>query len=173
MVTGFPSNRSLSSQFPWQRGVAMLCLLMMALGNASVQAPAQAQTDGGAITLRADVQEANSNTGIVTARGNVRIDYPARQIHATSAQAQYYSRERRIVLNGNVFVQQEGNTLRAETVTYLIDEGRFVATPDANSQVESTYILPESPPATSVTAAPDELPPLPATDDDSVPADLP
>ncbi len=123
--------------------------------------PVQAQssgTSGGAIQMRAARVEANSNTGIVTAIGNVRIDYPNRQIFSTSAQAQYYSREQRIVLSGNVYVDQEGNTLKAETVTYLITEGRFVATPAANSQVEAVYNLPEEPnPAPTVEAAPAPL----------------
>jgi lipopolysaccharide export system protein LptA len=124
---------------------------------------------GGSIKLRADVQEADANTGIITARGNVRIDYPEESIYATSAQAQYYSRERRIVLTGNVFVQQEANTLQAEVVTYLVDEGRFVATPTANEQVESVYVLPEpveepaaapqpEEPSTPLPALPEELP---------------
>ncbi len=109
---------------------------------------AQAQTgDGRALTLRSDVQEANSQTGVVTARGNVQINYPARQIQATAAQAQYFSRERRIVLSGNVYVLQQGNSMRAETITYLIDEGRFVALPEEQQQVESIYLLsdPEAP----------------------------
>ncbi len=130
---------------------------------------AQAQS-GGAIQMKALRVEANSNTGVVTAIGNVRIDYPSRQIYATSAQAQYYSREQRIVLSGNVDVLQEGNSLRAETVTYLIEEGRFVATPGADEQVEAVYILPESPaaepsleaaepaPPVSIPTVPDELP---------------
>ncbi len=129
----------------------------------------QAQSGGGALQLTANRVEANSNNGVVTAIGNVRIDYPSRQIYATSAQAQYYSREQRIVLSGNVDVIQEGNTLQAETVTYLIAEGRFVATPGANSQVEAVYILPEDPdpspridpqpaPPLSIPAPPDELP---------------
>ncbi len=102
---------------------------------------AQAQTGNQALTLRSDVQEANSITGVITARGNVQINYPARQIQATSAQAQYYSRERRIVLTGNVYVLQEGNSLRAETMTYLIDEGRFVALPRQEEQVEAIYLV--------------------------------
>lgn len=103
---------------------------------------AQAQTGGNqALTLRSDVQEANSITGVITARGNVQINYPARQIQATSAQAQYYSRERRIVLSGNVYVLQEGNSLQAETITYLIDEGRFVALPRQQEQVEAIYLV--------------------------------
>ena len=102
-----------------------------------------AQSTPGAITLKSDVQESNAETGIITARGNVKIDYPARQIQATAAQAQYYSRERRLVLTGNVYVIQEGNSMRAETMTYLIDEGRFVATPQSDRQVESTYIITE------------------------------
>jgi lipopolysaccharide export system protein LptA len=89
--------------------------------------------------------EANSTTGIMTFIGNVRINYPSRQIQGTAAQAQYYSRERRLVLSGNVYVLQEGNSMQAETMTYLIDEGHFTATPKANQQVESIYLIPENP----------------------------
>ena len=95
----------------------------------------------GAITLKSDIQESNSQTGVITARGNVKIDYPARQIQATATQAQYYSRERRLILTGDVYVLQEGNSLRAEEMTYLIDEGRFIAKPQGDRQVESTYII--------------------------------
>lgn len=99
------------------------------------------QTDGGPLTLRSDTQEANSQTGVVTARGNVQIYYPARQIQATAAQAQYFSRERRIVLSGNVYILQHGNSIRGETVTYLIDQGQFIVIPKASQQVESIYIV--------------------------------
>ncbi|EGJ33292.1 hypothetical protein LYNGBM3L_37920 [Moorena producens 3L] len=118
----------------------------------SPQAKAQnkpSAADGSALTVRSDVQEANSKTGVVTARGNVQINYPARQIQATAAQAQYFSRERRLVLNGNVFVLQEGNSIQGETITYLIDEGRFVALPQQNQQVESIYIVTDSDSTTS------------------------
>ena len=104
---------------------------------------AQNLADNGSITIRSDSQEANSETGVITAQGNVRINYPSRQIQATATQAQYYSRERRLVLNGNVYVIQQGNSMRAESMTYLIDEGRFIATPRANRQVESTYVVTE------------------------------
>ncbi|MCS6813591.1 MAG: organic solvent tolerance protein OstA [Cyanobacteria bacterium] len=95
------------------------------------------------LTLQADIQEANAKTGVLTARGNVQIDYPARGIRATAAQAQYFSRERRIVLSGNVYIVQDGNSIRGETVTYLIDEGRFVALPASNQQVRSIYQVEE------------------------------
>jgi lipopolysaccharide export system protein LptA len=107
---------------------------------------AQNLTPGDAITLRSDIQEANTETGVIVARGNVQIYYPARQIQATAAQAEYFSRERRIVLSGDVYVLQQGNSMRAETMVYLIDEGRFVAEPRAARQVESTYILSEPTP---------------------------
>ncbi len=124
----------------------------------SGRTPALAQ-DGRAITVRSDVQEADQVTGIITATGNVRVDYPARQIQATSAQAQYFSQERRIVMTGNVYVLQEGNSIRGEVITYLIDEGRFVATPQPNRQVESIYIIsdPDAPPTTP---APEPAPPF-------------
>jgi lipopolysaccharide export system protein LptA len=104
-------------------------------------APALAQTKS-ALRMTANVQEANSKTGVVTARGNVQIDYPARQIKATASQAQYFRNERRIVLTGNVYVTQAGgNTLQGEVITYLIDEGRFIATPRPTQQVQSTYVI--------------------------------
>ncbi|MBV8887957.1 MAG: hypothetical protein JO235_28715 [Chroococcidiopsidaceae cyanobacterium CP_BM_RX_35] len=109
------------------------------------QAGQTGQTDqtggGGPLTLRSDTQEANSQTGVLTARGNVQIYYPSRQIQATAAQAQYFSRERRIVLSGNVYILQHGNSIRGETVTYLIDQGQFIVMPKASQQVESIYIV--------------------------------
>lgn len=124
--------------------------LLMAIAHwmtAGVQAQTNDQAqpnNNGSIILRSDIQEANAITGVITARGNVQVEYPSRQIYATSAQAQYFNEERRMILSGDVIVLQEGNRLEAETVTYLIDEGRFVALPQPNEQVETTYILPPS-----------------------------
>ncbi len=113
------------------------------LKNVSAQQQSQPQQDKNALTVRSDVQEANSETGVITARGNVYINYPSRDIQATSAQAQYFSKEKRLVLTGNVYVLQEGNTMRAESMTYLIEEGRFIATPEGTAQVESIYLVKE------------------------------
>ncbi|MGB3612352.1 MAG: LptA/OstA family protein [Elainellaceae cyanobacterium] len=106
------------------------------------------------ITLLSDVQEANSQTGVVTARGNVQIFYPARDMQATSAQAQYYSREGRILLTGDVYVLQDGNSIQGERITYLVNEGRFVALPDAGEQVQSVYLLPTDDASSSTVSAP-------------------
>ncbi|MDX2098100.1 MAG: LptA/OstA family protein [Leptolyngbyaceae cyanobacterium bins.59] len=144
-------------------GVALAAPIVLAIGGLMLTRPhfAEAQSGGGRVlTLRADVQEANAKTGVVTARGNVQINYPARQIQATAAQAQYFSRERRIVLTGNVYVLQQGNSMRGETITYLIDEGRFVALPDTNRQVESTYLVtdPDAIPSSSPNPGPPPFP---------------
>ena len=116
----------------------------------------QAQPVNSALTIRADVQEANSITGVVTATGNVKMSYPARQIDAIAEQAQYFSKEQRVVLTGNVVVTQEGvNSIKAQTITYLVSEGKFVAMPSNNQQVESVYVVPDrdlpNTPATSTT----------------------
>ncbi|MEB3343619.1 LptA/OstA family protein [Okeania sp.] len=106
------------------------------------QPPKNQNSTSVSLTVRSDIQEADARTGVVTARGNVQINYPARKIQATAAQAQYFSRERRIVLSGDVFILQDGNTIRGETITYLIDEGRFIALPQVQGQVESIYVVP-------------------------------
>jgi len=102
---------------------------------------------GQPMTLLADVQEANAVTGVITARGNVQIFYPARNMQATAIQAQYYSREGRIVLNGDVYILQNGNSIQGEVVTYLIEEGRFVALPPEGDQVQSVYLVEDDEPA--------------------------
>ncbi len=136
----------------WQGGG--MIGLVLGLGLLGVSSMAKSQTTPEvdpsavpqqALTILADVQQANAMTGIVTARGNVQLIYPARQIQATATQAQYFSRERRIVLTGNVYVLQEGNSLRGDSVTYLIDQEKFVATPVANQQVESILMIRDNP----------------------------
>ncbi|WGV26645.1 LptA/OstA family protein [Halotia branconii] len=108
-------------------------------------ATAQTPQENRPLTIRSDVQEYDAKTQVVTARGNVQMLYPARQLQATAAQAQYFSKERRIDFSGNVYILQKGgNSMRAEKVTYLIDEGRFVALPQSNRQVESIYMVQES-----------------------------
>jgi lipopolysaccharide export system protein LptA len=128
--------------FPASRYLGLMVATILSGVIMSVPQTIQAQVPpSGAITLKADVQESNTKTGVITARGNVQINYPARKIQATATQAQYYSRERRLILTGNVYVLQAGNSLRAEEMTYLIDEGRFIAKPQSDRQVESTYII--------------------------------
>ncbi|MDJ0677766.1 MAG: LptA/OstA family protein [Calothrix sp. MO_167.B42] len=142
-------------QLPINRWGLALMLPVALLGIMSLDNPlrpnalstplqtATAQTSSNSpLTIRADVQEYDAKSEVVIARGNVQMLYPARKIQATAAQAQYFSKDRRIVLSGNVYILQNGgNSIRGETVTYLIDEGRFVALPKANRQVESIYIV--------------------------------
>jgi lipopolysaccharide export system protein LptA len=142
----------------WQRYINGVLVIPTIVGAIAFTMPSplksQPTNDGRALTVKAQIQEANSKTGVVTARGNVEMFYPARKIQATAAQAQYFSRERRIVLSGNVYVLQEGNSIQGESITYLIDEGRFIATPKTNGQVESIYIISDPNPATATQAAP-------------------
>jgi lipopolysaccharide export system protein LptA len=111
------------------------------LQRATAQTP-QTSGQNRPLYIRGKQQEYNSKTQVATVRGDVELSYPGRGIQATAAQAQYFTRERQIILSGNVYVlQQGGNSIKADTVTYLIDEGRFVATPKQGRQVESIYIV--------------------------------
>ena len=110
-------------------------------------------SDDGLITIESDSQTADNVTGVVTAIGNVRIVYPSRGTVATSRQAQYFSREGRLVLSGDVdVVQEDGSTLRAERVTYNLEDERAVAVPSSGGQVRATMILrPDQPAQTPLT----------------------
>jgi lipopolysaccharide export system protein LptA len=126
----------------------MLPVALLGVVSLTSQVPtATAQSAGGnrPLTIRSDVQEYDAKTQVITARGNVQMLYPTRQLQASAAQAQYFSKERRIDFSGNVYIVQQGNnSIRAEKVTYLIDEGRFIALPQSNRQVESVYMVDDS-----------------------------
>lgn len=104
--------------------------------------PATSPATNGLITIESDTQSADNLTGVVTALGNVRIVYPSRGMVATSRQAQYFSKEGRLILSGDVDVVQDGgNALRAEQVIYLLDEERAEAIPPTGEQVFSQMVI--------------------------------
>jgi lipopolysaccharide export system protein LptA len=125
----------------------LLLLPSLAAGGiitVTIQPPVQAQQPNPqGLSIQADTQEANSKTEVVTARGNVQLRYPSRNIQARADLAQYYIKQKRILLTGNVLIVQKGSTLAGESVMYLIDEGKFIATPKPKQQVRSNYIIPE------------------------------
>ena len=114
--------------------------------------PSTEAEPSGLVTVESDLQQADNVTGVVTATGNVKISYPPKQVQAWARQAQYFTKEERIVLVGDVEVIQEGgNRLEAERVTYLVLEDRLIADPAAADQVLSKFKLERTAP---VEAAP-------------------
>ena len=121
-------------------------------GPSLLAEPAAEAEPSGLVTVESDLQQADNVTGVVTATGNVKISYPPKQVQAWARQAQYFTKEERIVLVGDVEVIQEGgNRLEAERVTYLVLEDRLIADPAAADQVLSKFKLERTAP---VEAAP-------------------
>ena len=112
---------------------------------------AQQTADTGVITIESDLQAADNSTGVITASGNVRLVHAGRGLVATSRQAQYFTEEDRIVLSGDVdVIQADGNQLRADRFTYLLDEGRAIASPVPGQQVFGQWSLTPSQPVFDV-----------------------
>ena len=102
--------------------------------------PAAEGEPSGLVTVESDLQQADNVTGVVTATGNVKISYPPKQVQAWARQAQYFTKEERIVLTGDVdVIQNGGNRLKAERITYLVLEDRMIADPAPGDQVFSNY----------------------------------
>lgn len=122
-------------------GLALgLTLCTLAAGSVGHAEPQVVTPTNGVVSIESDVQRADNLTGVVTASGNVRIVYPDRRLVATARQAQYFSREGRVVLSGDVdVIQADGPSLRAERITYLVDQQRLVAEPTAGQQVLSSF----------------------------------
>lgn len=127
-------------------------------GRTQEQPAAPARVSTGLVTIESDQQRADQLTGVVTATGNVRIVYPDERVVATARQAQYFSKENRVVLSGDVdIVQEGGNLIRAERVVYLVDGERLIAIPPAGQQVFSRLKIqqqPQAQPQTPPAAAP-------------------
>ncbi len=80
------------------------------------------------ISIESDMQTGDVSTGVLTAIGSVRIVYPLRDFIATSRQAQYFSKEKRLVLVGDVDIYRKGvNTLKGDRVVYLLVEDQIKA----------------------------------------------
>jgi len=110
----------------------------------------------GLVTIESDLQQADNTTGIVTATGNVRIVYPDQRVVATARQAQYYSKEGRVVLSGDVdVIQAGGHAIKAERVVYYVNRERITAEPPVGGQVFSRYRMASPTPGTGgLTPAP-------------------
>lgn len=112
-------------------------------------------SSGPLITVESDLQQADNVTGVVTATGNVRVLYPEKKMVATARQAQYFTREGRIVLSGDVDVVQEGgNRLKAQRVIYLVASDRLLADPSSGDQVRSWFKIQRQPTPAAVAPAP-------------------
>jgi lipopolysaccharide export system protein LptA len=87
--------------------------------------PAQSSTPP-QITLRSDIQEENTQTNIITARGNVLFDYPDAQIRGLSEEAQYLKEKQIVILIGNVRLLQRGEEFKGEKFTCAIAQKNCV-----------------------------------------------
>ncbi len=126
------------------RSTTIQCVLALSLWGSCLVAGVPAQSADQGIRIKAVRQAANSKTQVVTANDNVQISYPARQLRARADVAQYYIKEQRLVMTGNVFVTQQGNSLQGETITYSIRSGQFLVVPKPGKLVESVYNVAES-----------------------------
>jgi len=139
MALGINLDRKVWSrlrELGWAVGVALLL---------AIPGPAWGQNPR-AISISADVQEANANTGVFIATGNVTLSFPAERLTARAQRAVYYSQEQRIELEGQVTIRQGENQLQAEKVIYYLEKGTIQAVPSPGQQVESVYVLPEATP---------------------------
>ena len=117
-----------------------LPLFLSAILPPAFAAPAVVTPTSGLVTIESDLQKADNSTGVVTATGNVRIVYPDQRVVATARQAQYFSREGRVVLSGDVdVIQDSGHSIRSERLVYLVERERIVAEPAPGQQVITHY----------------------------------
>ena len=138
----------------------LLTLPILAVLFPLVSVQAQQTADAGVITIESDLQSADNGTGVITASGNVRLVHAGRGFVATSRQAQYFTEEDRIVLSGDVeVIQADGNQPRADRFTYLLSEGRAIASSVPGQQVFGQWSLSPNQPVLDVQAETNQVTP--------------
>ncbi len=94
------------------------------------------------IFIESDFQISDSVSDVLTATGNVIVRYPANGVIAASRQAQYFKEEQLIVLTGDVnIIREEGNSLKADRVVFMINNNQLFADSTPSSQVFSKFIF--------------------------------
>lgn len=135
-TTGRPSKAQ-----PFHHPPSTVSLPSLAQATTNANPNGQA-SDSRRIRIRSDQQEMNEEEGILTAAGRVQITYPGHAITATADHAQYFTREEKLILTGNVQVTQRGgNSVRGERLVYTSQSQTFVVEAKPGEQVQSTYTL--------------------------------
>jgi lipopolysaccharide export system protein LptA len=88
---------------------------------ATAQTVVQQNSNASGITLQSDVQQIDPDTGTLTATGNVRLSYPARQLEGVAEQVQYLENQGLLILSGEARLTQSGEVLEGEQITCRTD----------------------------------------------------
>lgn len=116
-------------------------ILKVSLIKKTVRAEGETQTiifDGKTpiAVVNADMQEYNTKTGVMTAQGNITINY--KEIKAFSDNAEFKTDKngdlKDIKLSGNAIVKSEENEVHADKITYNATTNYFIATGRTNTK---------------------------------------
>lgn len=77
---------------------------------------ANAQTTKNPVSITADTQNYNKNTGVATAIGNAKLIYEAAQLEGTAQKIEYFSKQKQLVFIGGANVIQGQETLKGNKI---------------------------------------------------------
>ena len=94
------------------------------------------------VIIESDIQRSLDISSSFLATGNVKFSFSEKDIKGTSEMAKFLSQDRLLFMQGNVRVENnDGSTLYAEKLFFLIDNDQLIANPNLNNQVELRIIL--------------------------------
>ena len=95
--------------------------------------------------VESDNQVSDTLTEVFTASGNVRLSYPNKSVTAKADKVQFFKKEGKIVMSGNVdVIRGDGkgtDTLKADRVVYFIKDDRLEAEAISDKQVYTKVLL--------------------------------
>ena len=98
------------------------------------------QLETNSIYIESDIQFTDSQSGVFTAKGNVNINFPLKNIFAKSDHLKYYNTDKTLLLKGNVTLIREGiNTLNANQVVYSLEDDKLLT--DSKNQYPSKLTI--------------------------------
>ena len=95
----------------------------------------------GNLLIESDIQSRDSVSGVITAIGNVKINYPDKGLFARSKQAQYFSSEEIVVLTGEVdVVRKDGSSIHTDRLVYRLKEDKLISDSTPGTKVISKIL---------------------------------
>jgi lipopolysaccharide export system protein LptA len=106
--------------------------------------------------IRSDVQEFDNKNKVVSASGNVKVDYKGSQAFSSLANVRMKpdGKAERVIFSGGAKIKQENSVINGDRITVMVDSGNMIAEHNVTTNVDLKEEAAASPkPATPVAMA--------------------
>jgi len=107
--------------------------------------------------IRSDIQEFDNKNKVVSASGNVHVDYQGSQAMSSLANVRMKENGKadRVIFSGGAQIKKENSEIHGDRITVMVDSGNLIAEHNVNTRVD---LKKQDAPAQSPSQSPDDNP---------------